>query len=67
VARDDLSDDQYRSLIQSRFDDVDLAKRPSAEEFSRFAALLQFLRMDLSKTTITALADMLNARKPTRW
>ncbi len=28
VARDDLSDEQYRSLIQSRFDSVDLAKRP---------------------------------------
>ena len=44
VARDDLSDEQYRSLIQSRFDSVDLAKRPSAEEFAQFAALLQYLR-----------------------
>ncbi|MFC5521313.1 glucose-6-phosphate dehydrogenase [Polaromonas jejuensis] len=48
VARDDLSDDQYRALIKSRFDHVELAKRPSEEEFSRFAALLSFLRMDLS-------------------
>ncbi len=48
VARDDLSDDQYRALIQARFDQVELAKRPSEEEFSRFAALLSFLRMDLS-------------------
>ena len=31
VARDDLSDEQYRSLIQSRFDSVELAKRPSPE------------------------------------
>ncbi len=49
VARDDLSDAQYRTLIRSRFDEVDLSKRPSPEEFDRFAALLHFLRMDLSK------------------
>jgi glucose-6-phosphate 1-dehydrogenase len=49
VARDDLSDTQYRALIRSRFDHVDLAKRPSAEEFERFAALLHFIRMDLSR------------------
>ncbi|MDO8718946.1 MAG: glucose-6-phosphate dehydrogenase [Polaromonas sp.] len=48
VARDDLSDDQYRALIKARFDQVELAKRPSEEEFSRFAALLGYLRMDLS-------------------
>ena len=34
---------QYRALIQSRFDEVELAKRPSAEEFERFAALLHFV------------------------
>lgn len=48
VARDDLSDAQYRALIKSRFDDVELAKRPSEEEFSRFADMLFYLRMDLS-------------------
>ena len=48
VARDDLSDAQYRALIKTRFDDVDLAKRPSEEEFARFAAMLFYLRMDLS-------------------
>ena len=48
VARDDLSDDAYRGLIKSRFDHVELAKRPSDEEFARFAALLFYLRMDLS-------------------
>ena len=48
VARDDLSDEQYRALIKARFDDVELAKRPNEEEFSRFAALLCYLRMDLS-------------------
>ncbi len=49
VARDSLSDQQYRALIRSRFDAVELAKRPSAEEFDRFAALLHFVRMDLSQ------------------
>ena len=48
VARDDLSDAQYRALIKSRFEDIELAKRPSEEEFSRFADLLFYLRMDLS-------------------
>jgi glucose-6-phosphate 1-dehydrogenase len=49
VGRDDMTDAQYRSLIQSRFDKVELAKRPSAEEFAKFAAILEFVRMDLSK------------------
>ena len=63
VGRDDLNDDQYRALIQSRFDKVDLAKRPSAEEFSRFAALLEYVRMDLSRPEDYAhLATSLQAR-----
>ena len=49
VARDDLSDEAYRALIKSRFDNVELAKRPTEEEFSRFASMLFYLRMDLSK------------------
>ena len=48
VARDDLSDDAYRALIKSRFDHVELAKRPTDEEFARFADMLFYLRMDLS-------------------
>jgi glucose-6-phosphate 1-dehydrogenase len=48
IARDNLNDAQYRELIRSRFDEVDLAKRPTPEEFDRFAQLLHFLRMDLS-------------------
>ena len=48
VARDDLSDEQYRALIKSRFDAVELAKRPSEDEFARFAALLGYMRVDLS-------------------
>ena len=49
IGRDDLTHDQYRALIKSRFDNVELAKRHSEEEFTRFAALLEFVRMDLSK------------------
>ena len=64
VGRDSLSHEQYRALIQSRFDKVDLAKRPSAEEFERFAALLEFVRMDLSKPDDYAtLAASLQERK----
>ncbi|MFC5609540.1 glucose-6-phosphate dehydrogenase [Variovorax soli] len=49
VARDDLSDDAYRELIQSRFKAVEGGKRPSEEEFKAFASILHYLRMDLSK------------------
>lgn len=49
VARDELSDEQYRALIRARFDQVELAKRPSPEEFERFAQQLHYLRMDLSQ------------------
>ena len=63
VARDELSDEQFRALIKSRFDAVDPNKRPHPEEFERFAALLHFLRMDLSKPAdYSALAELLNAR-----
>jgi glucose-6-phosphate 1-dehydrogenase len=55
VARDELSDEQFRALICSRFDNVELAKRPSVEEFTRFAALLEFVRMDLSRSDDYAL------------
>ena len=49
VARDDLSDEQYRSLICSRFNDVEPAKCPGPGEFERFAALLHYVRVDLSR------------------
>ena len=49
VGRDDLTDEQYRQQIQSRFDQVDGDKRPNSEEFARFASLLCYVRMDLSK------------------
>jgi glucose-6-phosphate 1-dehydrogenase len=57
VARDDLTDAAYRDLIHARFDKVDLAKRPSEEEFARFAEKLFYLRMDLSNAADYALLD----------
>ena len=49
VARDEQTDDHYRAWIKERFQDVEGAKRPSNEEFARFAELLHYRRMDLSR------------------
>jgi glucose-6-phosphate 1-dehydrogenase len=49
VARDDQSDDQYRAWLKDRFQDVIDAKRPSDEEFARFAEMLHYRRLDLSQ------------------
>ena len=49
VGRDDLSDEQYRHNIQAKFAKVEGDKRPSNEEFARFAAMLCYVRMDLSR------------------
>ncbi len=49
VARDERSDDDYRAFIRDRFAEVEQSKRPSDEEFARFAALLHYRRMDLSQ------------------
>ncbi len=63
VARDAMTDAQYRELIRTRFDQVDLAKRPSSEEFAQFAALLHYQRVDLSKPEdYSALAQRLQER-----
>lgn len=63
VARDVRSDDEYRALIRDRFAEVDSAKRPTDEEFARFAALLHYRRMDLSQPADYAgLRDWINAR-----
>jgi glucose-6-phosphate 1-dehydrogenase len=57
VARDEMSDEKYREFIQARFVEVEGAKRPSQEEFEKFAALLHYQRVDLSKPeTFGALA-----------
>jgi glucose-6-phosphate 1-dehydrogenase len=49
VARDERSDEGYRNFIKERFVEVDSAKRPSDEEFARFAELLHYRRMDLAQ------------------
>jgi glucose-6-phosphate 1-dehydrogenase len=49
VARDERSDEQYRAFIKERFAEVEDAKRPTDDEFARFAELLQYRRMDLSQ------------------
>ena len=48
VARDEQSDDRYRCWLRERFQEVEGGKRPTDEEFSRFAELLHYRRMDLS-------------------
>ena len=63
VGRDDLSDEQYRQQIHDKFVGVEPAKRPNEEEFASFAALLIFVRMDLSKPDDYArLATVLKER-----
>ena len=49
VARDERSDAEYRAFIREKFTGVEEAKQPSDEEFGRFAELLHYRRMDLSK------------------
>ena len=49
VARDEQTDEHYRGWLWERFQDVEGGKRPSADEFARFAELLHYRRMDLSK------------------
>ncbi len=49
VARDERSDAEYRAFIKERFAEVEPRKRPSDDEFSRFAEMLHYRRMDLSK------------------
>ncbi len=49
VARDEQTDDHYRAWLKERFQEVEGAKRPNDEEFARFAELLHYRRMDLSK------------------
>ena len=49
VARDERSDDEYRAFIKERFVEVESSKRPSDEEFARFAEMLHYRRMDLSR------------------
>jgi glucose-6-phosphate 1-dehydrogenase len=47
VSRQAMSDDDYRAWLKERFQEVEGAKRPSDEEFARFAGLLHYLKVDL--------------------
>jgi glucose-6-phosphate 1-dehydrogenase len=49
VARDDHSDEQYRVWLKERFQEVEGAKRPSDDEFARFAEMVHYRRLDLSQ------------------
>jgi glucose-6-phosphate 1-dehydrogenase len=49
VARDERSNAEYRAFIREKFAGVDEAKQPTDDEFTRFAELLFYRRMDLSK------------------
>jgi glucose-6-phosphate 1-dehydrogenase len=63
VARDERSDDEYRAFIQERFTEVEVSKRPSDEEFARFAEMLHYRRMDLSQPgDYAGLKDWIGAR-----
>src|SRR5690606_7388049 len=48
VARDERDDSDYRAWLRERLQEADSAKRPSEDEFERFAQLIHYLRMDLS-------------------
>ncbi len=63
VSREDLTEDAYRELIRSRFKAVEGSKRPSEDEFKKFAEMLTFQRMDLSKPADYArLSDLIKTR-----
>jgi glucose-6-phosphate 1-dehydrogenase len=63
VARDERSDDSYRAFIAERFTEVESSKRPSDDEFSAFARLLHYRRMDLAQPSDYAgLKDWIGAR-----
>ncbi len=63
VARDERSDDEYRAFIKERFGDVEASKRPSDDEFARFAQMLHYRRMDLSQPEhYTGLKQWLDER-----
>ncbi|MCO4089571.1 MAG: glucose-6-phosphate dehydrogenase [Limnohabitans sp.] len=65
VGRDDLNDEQYRQQIQSRFEQVEGDKRPNPEEFARFASLLCYVRVDLSRPAAYAALSARLAERQT--
>ena len=63
VARDERTDADYRAFIHERFAEVEPSKRPTDDEFSRFAELLHYRRMDLSQPAHYAgLKEWIDAR-----
>jgi glucose-6-phosphate 1-dehydrogenase len=63
LSRQSLSDAAYRAWLKERFQGVEGAKRPSDDEFGRFAGLLHYLRLDLSQPADYAeIRDWLAAR-----
>ena len=49
IARDEQTDAHYNAWLKDRFQEVEGAKRPSDDEFARFAELLSYRRVDLSQ------------------
>ncbi|MBS0448164.1 MAG: glucose-6-phosphate dehydrogenase [Proteobacteria bacterium] len=63
VARDDQTSEKYRAWLLEHFHGVEGAKRPSDEEFARFAEQVHYRRMDLSQPEHYALLkDWLGTR-----
>jgi len=64
VAREALDDAAYRAWVAQRLDEVEGEKRPSGDEFARFAQLLHYVRADLSAPgDYAALATRLHERQ----
>ena len=49
VSRQEQDDPAYRAWLKERFHEVEGAKRPTDEEFARFAEHVHYLQMDLSQ------------------
>ncbi len=63
VARDEMTNAQYRALMAERAERVEMDKRPTDTEFTEFGAMLHYLRMDLSQPADYArLAALLQER-----
>ncbi len=64
VGRDDHSAQSYHDWLSQRFCDVAPDKRPSDEEFARFAELIHYLRVDLTvESDYPALARWLSSSR----
>jgi len=67
VGRSAWRDDDYRRWLRERFRDVEEGKRPADGEFERFAAIVHFLELDLSRSADYArLAAWLASGAPVR-